>query len=43
MGEMTNVKRILVGKIEGKSPLEGPRSRWVDNIKMILDRQDAVV
>jgi hypothetical protein len=25
-----------VGKPEGKRPLERPRSRWVDNIKMDL-------
>jgi hypothetical protein len=24
----------LVGKPEGKRPLEGPRCRWEDNIKM---------
>jgi hypothetical protein len=34
MGEKRNVYRILVGKPEGKSPLERPRRRWVDNIKM---------
>jgi hypothetical protein len=28
--------RILVGKLEGKRPLERPRRRWVDNIKMDL-------
>jgi hypothetical protein len=27
---------ILVGKPEGKRPLERPRRRWVDNIKMDL-------
>jgi hypothetical protein len=26
----------LVGKPEGKSPLERPRRRWVDNIKTDL-------
>jgi hypothetical protein len=25
-----------VGKPEGKRPLERPRRRWVDNIKMVL-------
>jgi hypothetical protein len=25
-----------VGKPEGKKPLGRPRSRWVDNIKMVL-------
>jgi len=28
--------RVLVGKPEGKSPLESPRRRWVDNIRMDL-------
>jgi hypothetical protein len=28
--------RILVGKPEGKRPLERPRRRWVDNIKIYL-------
>jgi hypothetical protein len=36
MGEKRNVCRILVGKPEGKRPLETPRPRWVDNIKMDL-------
>jgi hypothetical protein len=29
-------KRILVGNPEGKKPLERPRRRWVDNIKINL-------
>jgi hypothetical protein len=32
--EKRNAYRILVGKPEGKRPLERPRYRWVDNIKM---------
>jgi hypothetical protein len=28
--------RILVGRPEGKTPLERPRRRWDDNIKMDL-------
>jgi hypothetical protein len=28
--------RILMGKPEGERPLEGPRHRWEDNIKMDL-------
>jgi hypothetical protein len=32
MGEMRNTYRILVGKSEGKRPLE--RLRWEDNIKI---------
>jgi hypothetical protein len=35
-GEKRNVYRILVGKPDGKSPLGGPRHRWVDNIMMDL-------
>jgi hypothetical protein len=27
---------LLVGKPEGKRPLERPRRRWIDNIKMDL-------
>jgi hypothetical protein len=29
-------ERVLVGKPEGKRPLERPRRRWVDNIKIDL-------
>jgi hypothetical protein len=36
MWEDRGVHRVLVGKPEGKSPLERPRRRWVDNIKMDL-------
>jgi hypothetical protein len=31
-----NAFRILVGKPEGKRPLERPRRRWGDNIKIDL-------
>jgi hypothetical protein len=33
MGEGRNVNRILVGKPEGKRPLERPRRRWENGIK----------
>ena len=36
MGEGIGVHRILVGKPEGKRPLERPRRRWEDSIKMDL-------
>jgi hypothetical protein len=36
MGEGGGVYRILVGKSEGKRPLERPRRRWEDNIKLEL-------
>jgi hypothetical protein len=36
MGEKRKAYRILVGKPEGKRPLERPRRRSVDNIKMDL-------
>ena len=36
MGEERGVYRILVGKPEGKRPLERPRRSWVDNIRMDL-------
>jgi hypothetical protein len=34
---------IFVGKPEGKRPLGRPRSRWVDNIRIILERWDGVL
>jgi hypothetical protein len=36
MGEKRNVCRLLVRKPGGKRPLERPRRRWIDNIKMDL-------
>jgi hypothetical protein len=36
MREKTNAYRLLEEKPEGKRPLDGPRSRWVDNIRMDL-------
>jgi hypothetical protein len=38
MGEKRDAYRILVGKPEGKRPLERPRRRWADKIKLILER-----
>jgi hypothetical protein len=35
-GDKRNAHRLLVGKPEGKRPLERPRRRWVDNIRMDL-------
>jgi hypothetical protein len=32
-----------VGNTEGKRPLGRPRHRWVDNIRMILERWDGVM
>jgi hypothetical protein len=37
MGEGRNVYRVLLGKPEGKRPLERPRRRWEDGIKMDLE------
>ena len=34
MGVEREVYRVLVGKPEGRRPLERPRRRWVDNIRM---------
>ena len=34
MGERRDVYMVLVGKHEGKRPLERPRCRWEDNIKV---------
>jgi hypothetical protein len=36
MGEGRKVYMVLVGKPEGKIPLERPRRRWEDGIKMDL-------
>jgi hypothetical protein len=33
---MRNAYNTLVGKSEGNSPLERPRHRWKDNIRMDL-------
>jgi hypothetical protein len=36
MGEERNAYTLLVAKSEGRRPLERPRRRWVDNIRMDL-------
>jgi len=36
MGERRGVYKDVVGKPEGKRPLERPRHRWEDKIKMDL-------
>jgi hypothetical protein len=38
MGEGRNLYRVLVFMSEGKIPLERPRHRWEDGIKMDLGR-----
>jgi hypothetical protein len=38
MEELRNALNILVGRPEGRRPLERPRPVWVDNIKMILNK-----
>jgi hypothetical protein len=36
MGEKRNAHTLLVGKLEGMSPLGRPKHRWMDNIRMDL-------
>ena len=38
MVEERGVYRVLVGKPEGRRPLGRPRRRWVDNIRMDLQK-----
>jgi hypothetical protein len=35
MGEERGVRRVLVGKPDGKRPLGRPRRRWEDNINLL--------
>jgi hypothetical protein len=35
-GQRTGAYRVLVGKPEGKRPLQRPRHRWEYNIKMCI-------
>jgi hypothetical protein len=39
-GEKRNACTILMGKPEGKRPLGRPRSRWLDNIKILVDLKE---
>jgi hypothetical protein len=38
MGEKKNTYGILVGRPERKRPFGRTKSKWVDNIKLILER-----
>ena len=38
MGEDRGVYRVLVGKLEGKRPMGRPRLKWVDHIRMDLQK-----
>jgi hypothetical protein len=40
MGEKRNAYGIFVRKLEGTRPLQRPRRRWVDNIKMDLGERE---
>ena len=42
MEEERSVRKVLVGKPEGKRPLGRPRRRWEDNIKMDLEEEGRV-
>jgi hypothetical protein len=43
MGEERVVRKVLVGKPEGKRPLGRPRRRWEDNIKINLQEVGGIV
>jgi hypothetical protein len=36
LGEKRNAYRLLIRKSEGRRPLQRPKCRWVDNIRMDL-------
>jgi hypothetical protein len=38
MRDRRNAYGVLVGRLEGRRPLEKPRRRWEDNIKMDLKK-----
>jgi hypothetical protein len=37
MGEKRNAYRLLVGKLEERRPLGGPRRRWLDSTRIRMD------
>ena len=39
VGERRGVYRVLVGKLEGKRPMERPSTRWGYTIKMDLQEE----
>jgi hypothetical protein len=39
-GEKRNTYRLLVGKPEEKRPLGRPRRRWMNNIKIYLEKME---
>jgi hypothetical protein len=43
MGVRRGLYRVLVGKTMGNSPLERPRCRWENNIKMDFRKWDVGV
>jgi hypothetical protein len=43
MGEVRNAYRISVGVPERKNPLERPRRRWEDNIRMDIKERSGKV
>ena len=43
MGEGRGMRKVLIGKPEGKKTLGRPRRRWEDNIKMILQEVGVVM
>ena len=38
MGEERGMYKVLLGKLQGRRPLGTPRHRWVDNIRMDLQK-----
>jgi hypothetical protein len=40
MRERRSAYRVLMGKPEGRRPLERPRCRWEDVLKRIFERLD---